>query len=86
MALKDAERHALIPPIAVYKGIEIRRSHLVLCLPDLSPGVPRVWYEAKMGDWLLVGSLQSIKQHIDEKLRWDDAGTAKGTDSLTSSP
>jgi len=72
----------LAQPIAVYKGIEIRRSHLVLCLPEQAPGVPRAWYEARIGDWLLVGSLQSIKEHIDEKLRWEELGTLKDPDSL----
>jgi hypothetical protein len=76
----------LLPPIAVYKGIEIRRSHLVLCLPDLSPSVPRAWYEAKIGEWLLVGSLQSIKEHIDEKHRWDETGTVKDRESLVAVP
>jgi hypothetical protein len=59
--------------VAVYKGVEICRSKLVLCLPGAAPESLKDWYEATVDDWLIVGSLEGVQEQIDQRLKWDEA-------------
>jgi hypothetical protein len=55
-------------PVETYRGVPIFRSRLILCLPGNVSSPGDVWYEAKIGGWLFVGSLERLRRAIDEKL------------------
>ena len=55
-------------PVETYRGVDIFRTRLVLCLPAQVFPKDSEWYEAQVGGWLYVGSLERVKQTIDDKL------------------
>jgi hypothetical protein len=48
-----------------YRGVRIRYSDVIFCE---TPGNPQGCYVAQVGDWMFVGTLESVKEHIDERL------------------
>jgi hypothetical protein len=58
-------------PVALYRGIEIHRSKLVLCLPELEAVLPPDWYEARVGEWVIVGCLERVQEEIEKRLQWE---------------
>ena len=53
--------------VAIYRGIEIYRSKTLLCL-DETARPTQIGYEAHVNGWLVIGSLEGLRKHIDSVL------------------
>jgi hypothetical protein len=54
-------------PVEIYRGIAIRKSPIALCLSSQSKP-PADQFEATLDGWLLVGTLQAVREKIDQML------------------
>jgi hypothetical protein len=61
------------PPVAVYRGIEIHQSKVVLCLPGQEASPTHGLFEARVDGWLIVGTLECVQEEIDKRIKWDES-------------
>jgi hypothetical protein len=54
--------------IETYRGVEIRFSKVAICPPQAKPAILHDYYIARVGEWLIIGTLESVRDQIDKRL------------------